>query len=90
MSRVLTVLTGLETEAQRFALALLDADTRDVVSSRSVTYWCRAALWPLRKPPSFPREREVQWLSDGEDSSEQTGEETAALERHISRRRLDV
>ncbi|KAK5114756.1 hypothetical protein LTR85_010069 [Meristemomyces frigidus] len=82
-------LLGLETEARKFALALLDADTRGVVSSTSATYWCRAALWPLQKPPSHPREGLVQWLSKDDESAEQT-DDTAALDRHISRRRLNA
>ncbi|KAK4546643.1 hypothetical protein LTR36_001860 [Oleoguttula mirabilis] len=86
-------LLGLEPEARRFALALLDADPHAIVSSTSAAFWCRAALWPLARPPSFPREPEVRWLLSGEESEAEAGEqteETLALDRHISRRRLSV
>ncbi|GAB1731080.1 hypothetical protein NU195Hw_g7153t1 [Hortaea werneckii] len=70
---------GLQTPARRFLIALLNADTHQTCSQNSVTFWCRAALWDLSKPPSYPRENVVKWLErdeeDKEGSSGLAGEE---------------
>ncbi|KAK5137877.1 hypothetical protein LTR08_006646 [Meristemomyces frigidus] len=81
---------GLESEARKFAVALLDADTRNTVSTTSATFWCRAALWSLERPPSYPRESAVRWLVGEDTWAEEETSEKAALDRHVARRGLDV
>ncbi|KAI7161280.1 hypothetical protein KC349_g2899 [Hortaea werneckii] len=81
---------GLQTPARRFLIALLKADTKQTCSKTSVTFWCRAAVWELSKPPSYPRENMVKWLereedkevsggSDGEEEEEEEAEEIRQL-----------
>ncbi|KAI7474290.1 hypothetical protein KC357_g5291 [Hortaea werneckii] len=64
---------GLQTPARRFLIALLKSDTHQTCSQNSVTFWCRAALWDLSKPPSYPRENVVKWLEREEDQGESGG-----------------
>lgn len=62
---------GLQPPAHRFLIALLQADTHQTCSQNSVTFWCRAALWDLSKPPSYPRENVVKWLERDEEVKEE-------------------
>ncbi|KAI7549630.1 hypothetical protein KC331_g3687 [Hortaea werneckii] len=64
---------GLQTPARRFLIALLKADTNRTCSKTSVTFWCRAAVWELSKPPSYPRENIVKWLEREEDKEGSEG-----------------
>ena len=84
------VLAGLESEARKFTVALLDLDTKDKVSTTSATFWCRAALWRLEKPPSYPRDPEVKWLECEDMFADEETSEKAALDRHVARRRLSL
>lgn len=81
---------GLEEAARQFTVALLEADEEDEVSKTSASFWCRAALWPLAKPPSWPREPEVGWVGEEADEAGGDGGVVEALERHCRRRGLDV
>ena len=38
-----------------------------------MTFWCRAAVWELSKPPSYPRENMVKWLEREKDKDESGG-----------------
>ena len=69
---------------------MLDADTQDTVSTTSATFWCRAALWRLEKPPSYPREPEVRWLTGEDTWAEEETSEKIVLDGHVARRKLNV
>ncbi|KAI7508472.1 hypothetical protein KC347_g6056 [Hortaea werneckii] len=81
---------GLQTPARRFLIALLKTDTHQTCSQNSVTFWSRAALWDLSKPPSYPRENVVRWLEREEDQGESgglDGEEEVGEIRQLAEKR---
>ncbi|TKA25069.1 hypothetical protein B0A50_06133 [Salinomyces thailandicus] len=81
---------GLQSQARRFLIALLSADQDQICNKNSVTYWCRAALWPLETPPSHPQDPEVSWLKgDEKGSNEEVGDERGVGERRIDERAED-
>lgn len=84
------LLSGLTKHAHTFLFALLSADEEAgrVCSKNSLTFWCRAALRPLKTPPSYPREPEVKWLNGEMDDADEV--EQSKIAEWAEKRRLDV